>query len=115
MSELNIENALQNIENSNLRSLISYLLEKLSIKDEQILSLENRVSDLEVRVNECEIYSSKDCVIIENAPLNPNIEQLDLQVCDFFRQFLSYSAHPSDLRLSIFWVPGKITTIPQQL
>ena len=87
MSELNVENALQNIENSNLRSLLSHLLEQLSIKDEKILSLGNRVSDLEVRVNKCEVYSSKDCIIIENAPLNPNFEQLELQVCDFFDDF----------------------------
>ena len=84
MSQLNIKNALQNLENPNLRFLISHLLEQLSIKDEKILSLEKRVTDLEVRVKECEAYSSKDCIVIENAPLNPNIEQLDLQVCDFY-------------------------------
>ena len=53
MSELNTENALQNIENSNLPSLISHLLEQIFIKDEKFLSLDNRVSDLEVRVAEC--------------------------------------------------------------
>ena len=112
MSELNVENALQNIENSNLRSLLSHLLEQLSIKDEKILSLENRVSDLEARVNECEVYSSKDCIIIENAPLNPNFEQLELQVCDFFRRFLSFSAHPSDFKACHFLGPWKNSNYP---
>ena len=107
MSELNIENALQSIENFNLRSLISHLLEQLPDKDEKVLSLENLVSDLEVRVNECEVYPSKDCIIIENALLNPSIEQLDLQVCDFFRRFLSYCAHPSDFEDCHFLGPWK--------
>ena len=102
MSKLNIENAILNIENFNVRSLISHLLEQLSIEDEKILSLENRVSDLELRVNKCEIYSSKDCIIIEDARLNPNLEQLDLQVCDFFRQILSYSAHQLDFKACHF-------------
>ena len=68
MPELNIENALQNIENINSRYLLSHLLEQLSTKDKKISPLENRASDLEVRVDECEIYSSKDCINIENPP-----------------------------------------------
>ena len=71
MSELYIENTLQNS------------------RDEKVLSLQYRVSDLEVNTRFC---SSKDCIIIENASLNPNSDQMDLQVCDFSKRYLSYSA-----------------------
>ena len=52
MSELKSENALKDIESSNLRSQKSPFLEQLTIKVGKSLPLENRVSDLEVRVKE---------------------------------------------------------------
>ena len=107
MSEPNIENALQNFEKSNLRSLISHLLVQLSLEDEKIISLENRGSDLEVRVNECDVYSSKKAPRLIRI-LNNWISRY-VTISDDFLAILPIHRISS---LAIFWVSGKITTIP---
>ena len=73
-------------------------MNELSDRDEQILALTNRVDDLERRVLECEKYSSKDCNILINLPLqNSNVPLAD-QVCSFFQKYLNNTTHPSNFK-----------------
>ena len=61
--------------------------------DERILALENRVAKLEERVDECEKYSSKDCLIFENLPIKKpegKVPTLKHQVCDFLLKYLNW-------------------------
>ena len=52
-----------------LKDLLQGLIENVNTKDDIIVGLLNRVHFLENKVNEMEIYSSKDCVILQNLPL----------------------------------------------
>ena len=58
---------------------------KLRIRDEKIIYLENKVADFESRVDECETYSSKKFLVMENLPItndiNGKVSTLSLQIC----------------------------------
>ena len=69
MADLNVTEAIDSIENSELKKIILHLFTNLSAEDERILALENRVAELEERVDESEKYTSKDCLIFEKLPI----------------------------------------------
>ena len=93
MADFNVRETIDLIENSELKKLFLHLFTKLSAKDERILALENRVAKLEERVDECEKYSSKDCLIFENLPIKKpegKVPTLKHQVCDFLLKYLNW-------------------------
>ena len=99
MASFEIKSAREARENVDLRQILTEIVNNLTIKDEKIKSLENKVADLEARVDECEIYSSKDCIIMENLLIkncnNGNVPPLSHQVCDFLKSYINYETHPS--------------------
>ena len=58
MTTLEIKSAVEALENADLRQILTEIVTNLTIKDEKIKALENKIADLEARVDECEIYSS---------------------------------------------------------
>ena len=52
-----------------MKDLLQGLIENVNTKDDIFVRLQNRVHFLENKVNEMEIYSSKDCVILQNLPV----------------------------------------------
>lgn len=85
-----------------LIAIVSDLQRKQQVIDDQadeIRQLRNDVTDLEVRISEQERYSSKDCLIIENAQLNvSNCEDLRVSLCQFFMRYLDYKVTPSCIK-----------------
>ena len=64
---------------------------KLSIgKDKTIEQLQAKLGELEDRLLQQENYTSKDCLIFENLPMN-HYDKLDIQVQNFLRQYLNYT------------------------
>ena len=98
MAELNIETALNSIENTNLKSVILHLLDNLAKKDEKIIHLSNRITDLEGRVTELEKYSSKDCIIFNNLPIQKSSIPLQQQVCQFLKDYLNFNTSPESFK-----------------
>ena len=102
MASFEIKSAIEAIENADLKKILTEIVTNLTIKDEKIKSLENKVADLEARVDECEIYSSKDCIIMEKLPIknfnNGNVPPLSHQVCDFLKSYINYETHPSSFK-----------------
>ena len=98
MASFEIKSAIEAIENADLRQILTEIVTNLTIKDEKIKSLENKVADLD----ECEIYSSKDCIIMENLPIknfnNGNVPPLSHQVCDVLKSYINYETHPSSFK-----------------
>ena len=78
--------AIQSLENDKLSSILLKFNEIIHERDSEITLLRNKVADLEARVIEQEIYSSKDCLIIENLPIEDRNAPLSHQVCHFFPQ-----------------------------
>ena len=102
MADFNVSEAIDSIQNSELKKLLLQFFIKLSAKDERILALENRVAELEERVDECEKYSSKDCRIFENLPIKKpegNVPTLEHQVCDFLLKYLSWDTYPHNFKV----------------
>ena len=69
MDSETLSKLLETVEDRNLRQILADFSQKLEVKDERIVQLENRVASLELRVSQQEKYSSKECIIIENMPL----------------------------------------------
>ena len=89
---------LETLEDGNLRQILTDFPQKLEMKDERIVQLENRVASLEHCVSQQEKYSSKDCIIIENVPLRRSDQPLTHQVCQFFSKFLQCLTQPSNFK-----------------
>ena len=67
--KIDLLKAIQSLEKDKLSSIILKFNEIIQERDSEITLLRNKVADLEARVIEREIYSSKDCLIIENLPI----------------------------------------------
>ena len=67
--KMDLLKAIQSLENDKLSSILLKFKEIIQERDSEITLLRNKVADLEARVIEQEIYSSKDCLIIENLPI----------------------------------------------
>ena len=102
MSISDIQSAIDALENAELRQILTNLLTNLTTKDDQIKALENKFAELEACVDDCEIYSSKDCIIMENIPIknpeNGNVSPLSHQVCDFLKYYLNYDTNPGNFK-----------------
>ena len=90
------------VESPQLRLLFEQLYKLLETKDRDITDLKNQVQSLEERVNEIEKYSSKDCLIIDNMPLGDSKWNLEIQVCNFLKNYLNYESHPSNFKACHF-------------
>ena len=96
------------IQDPNIRSVLDFLLQQNSDKDQIITRLQNNTTDLKVRVCGQERYTSKDCVIMENLPLvDEKGLTLSQQVCNFLRNFLNYDTTPSNFKACHFLGPWR--------
>ena len=89
MATFDIQKAVKALKHPGIKNILSPFLTELT-KDERILVLSNRVAELEERVDECEKYSLKECLIIENLPVvktRGNVPLLKQQVCDFLHTY----------------------------
>ena len=84
---------IQQLKDPNLKQIMIKFTDLLKEKDQTIIALENRVTDLELRVSEQERFSSKDCVIVQNAPVTAEGD-LWAQMAGFFTQYLGYRCNP---------------------
>ena len=82
--KMDLLKAIQSLENDKLSSILLQFNEITQKRDSEITLLRNKAADLEARVIEQEIYSSKDCLIIENLPIEDRNAPLSHQVCHFF-------------------------------
>ena len=90
--------AIEALKNKEIASVLTKFTEIIAEKEGEIISLRNRVTDLEQRVSEQEIYTSKDCIIIENMPhLNMNLH-LQEQVCLFFEKYLGFTTNAYNIK-----------------
>ena len=90
--------AIQSLENDKLSSILLKFNEIIQERDSEITLLRNKVADLEARVIEQEIYSSKDCLIIENLPIEDQKAPLSHQICHFVQKFLSHETRPNNFK-----------------
>ena len=78
------------------------LYKLLDTKNWDIGDSKNQVQSLEERVDEIERYSSKDCFIIDNMPLGDSKWNLEIQVCNFLKNYLNYESHSSHFKACHF-------------
>ena len=84
------EQLVESLQNDSLKYIMGNLL-KLSIeKDKTIEQLQAKIGELEDRLLQQERYTSKDCLVFENLPMN-HCDKLDIQVQNFLRQYLNYT------------------------
>ena len=79
-----------------LKGLLQGLIENVKGKDDIIVELQNRVHFLDNKVNEMEIYSSKDCVILQNLPLRSGNFTQD--VLTFLNEVMGVEVNSYDLK-----------------
>ena len=77
---MNREETLNLVEDTNCRHLLAELFRTLDLTPNKIRCLENKVEVLENQVAEQEEYSSKDSIIIENMPIHRSNEPSSHQV-----------------------------------
>lgn len=92
------------IDDTKMQDLLTKIVNELDEKDriiknqaEEITKLKNDVTDIEQRITEQERYSSKDCLILENLPINFQ-NNLFEELCVFFKTFLNYDCKPYDFK-----------------
>ena len=94
---------IQLIQDPNIRDVLSYFAELLKEKDNTINLLQNKVADLQNRVTQQEIYTSKDCLIIQNMPISGDGNvPLTHQVCDFLANYIGHKTNPSNFKACHF-------------
>ena len=71
-----------------LSEFMDKLVNGLELRDTTITNLTSSVQFLERKVNDIERYSSKDCVIISNLPLQHGSDYWE-DIIGFFAKFLS--------------------------
>ena len=96
--KMDLLKSIQSLENDNLSSILLKIIEIIQETDSEITLLRNKVTDLEARVIEQEIYSSKDCLIIENLPIEDRNAPLSHQCCHFFEKFLNHESRPNNFK-----------------
>ena len=92
---------LKQVEDPATKELMKRLLEKLDERDDRIKHLENEMTDLSKRVNQLERYSSKDCVVITNFPIQAQ-ESLVSDVISFFAKYLRVTISPHAIKACHF-------------
>ena len=84
------EQLVESLQNDSLKNIMGNLL-KISIeKDKTIEQLQAKKGELEDRLLQQKRYTSKDCLIFENLPMNHS-DKLDIQVKKILRQYLKYT------------------------
>lgn len=87
------------------KSVVKCIIDDLAKKDDQIeaqkleiRALRNEVTELEQRVTEQERYSSKDCLIVENAPIDMSDTTISLEkkMSAFFLEYFNFKSQPCD-------------------
>ena len=90
--------AIEALKNKEIASVLSKYTKIFAEKESEIMSLRNRVTDLEQRVSEQEIYTSKDCIFIENVPHLDIKLHLREQVCLFFERYLGFTTNAYNIK-----------------
>ena len=92
------EQFVESLQNYSLKNIMGNLL-KLSIeKDKTIEQLQAKIGELEDRLLQQERYTSKDCSMFENLPMN-DYDKLDIQVQNFLRQYLNYTVPLKNMKI----------------
>ena len=97
---MDIESDIQKLQDPETKKIFSSMYTMIEEKDKVIHSLQNRVTDLELRMSEQERYSSKDCLIFNNAPITQDgnlWNQMASFINDFMylrRPMLAYKKNP---------------------
>ena len=97
------------VKDVHVRKILANLTSVIAEKDQQIIELRNDITDLKSRVAEQERYTSKDCLIIENLPLNRQSGPLVNQVCEFFELIYRSIYSQMPLRHAIHYHNGETT------
>ena len=103
---------IQSLENDKLSSILLKFNEIIQERDSEITLLRNKVADLEARVIEQEIYSSKNCLIIKNLPIEDRNAPLSHQVCQFFQKFLNHETRPNNFKACHYLGKWQSNTCP---
>ena len=103
---------IQSLDNDKLSSIILKFNEIIQERDSEITLLRNKVADLEARVIEQEIYCSKDCLIIENLPIEDRNAPPFHQVCHFFQKFLNHETRPNNFKACHYLGKWQKNTFP---
>ena len=90
---MDIKNDIQKLQDPEIKKILSNMYTMIEEKDKVIHSLQNRVTDLELRMSEQERYSSKDCLIFNNAPITQD-GNLWNQMASFITDFMGYKIQP---------------------
>ena len=104
--------AIQSLENDKLSSILLKFNEIIQERDSEITLLRNKVADLEARVIEQEIFSSKDCLVIENLPIEDQTAPLSHQVCNFFQKFFNHETRPNNFKACHYLGKWQSNTFP---
>ena len=105
--------AIQSLEIEEISSILLKFNEIIQERDSENTLLRNKVADLEARVIEQEIYSSKDCLIIENLPIEDRNAPLSHHVCHFFQKFLKHQTRPNNFKACHYLGKWQNDTSPQ--
>ena len=106
--KMDLLKAIQSLENDKSSSILLKFNEIIQERDSEINLLRKKVADFESRVIEQENYSSKDCLITENLPIEDRNAPLSHQVCHFFKISSTMRLVPTISRRAITWVSGKV-------
>ena len=85
--------AIEALKNEEIATVLSKFTEISAEKESEIMSLRNRVTDLEQGVSKQEIYTSKDCIVIENMSHLDMKLYLREQVCLLFERYLGFTTN----------------------
>ena len=76
------EQLVESLQNDSLKHIMGNLLNLSIGKDKTIEQLQAKIGELEDRLLQQERYTSKDCLIFENLPMN-HYDKLDIRVQNF--------------------------------
>ena len=81
-----------------LQKKVGDIERSMEIKNLRINTLQNEVTDLKKRILMQERYTSKDCLILSNFPINPESTKLAEEVCNAFVHYFSYKISPDCIK-----------------
>ena len=90
---MDIRSDIQKLQDPEIKKILSSMYTMIEEKDKVIHPLQNRVTDLELRISEQERYSSKDCLIFNNAPITQDGDLWN-QMASFINDFMGYKIQP---------------------
>ena len=81
-----------------LSGKIEQLEAKVTRQESQIVTLTNELTDLKERVSAQERYTSKDCIIFYNFPIDAASDDLDIDMCRAIKHHFNYELSSGDLK-----------------